>query len=114
MGNESQSFKKKDIKETKQQKFIIEILSKNYIHSKRIIKESEENIIQCDPEKLRTCYRIVSHIDNVTECLGEREKFIIQKEVMEGRTGKWYMEFLSAPSYYRHRSKAYEDFLHCL
>ncbi|MBO4919202.1 MAG: hypothetical protein J5365_03500 [Erysipelotrichaceae bacterium] len=95
-------------------KFEIELLSRNYINSKRIIKETEEDIIHCSYERLKAYRRIVSHIENVAECLGEKERLIIQKEVIEGKSGKWYLEYFSAPSYYRHRRKAYSEFLRCL
>ena len=96
------------------QKFEIELLSRNYLNSKRIIKETEEDIIHTSYEKLKAYRRIVSHIENVAEGLGEKERLIIQKEVIEGRSGKWYLEYFSAPSYYRHRRKAYSEFLRCL
>ena len=96
------------------QKFEIELLSRNYLNSKRIIKETEEDIIHTSYEKLKAYRRIVSHIENVAEGLGEKERLIIQKEVIEGRSGKWYLEYFSAPSYYRHRRKAYAEFLRCL
>ena len=95
-------------------KFEIELLSRNYINSKRIIKETEEDIIHTSYERLKAYRRIVSHIENVAETLGEKERLIIQKEVIEGRSGKWYLEYFSAPSYYRHRRKAYSEFLRCL
>ena len=95
-------------------KFEIELLSRNYLNSKRIIRETEEDIIHTSYEKLKAYRRIVSHIENVAEGLGEKERLIIQKEVIEGRSGKWYLEYFSAPSYYRHRRKAYSEFLRCL
>ncbi|MBR2534139.1 MAG: hypothetical protein IKE50_05105 [Erysipelotrichaceae bacterium] len=96
------------------EKFKIELLSRNYLNSKRIIKETEEDIIHTSYERLKAYRRIVSHIENVAEGLGEKERLIIQKEVIEGRSGKWYLEYFSAPSYYRHRRKAYSEFLRCL
>ena len=48
------------------------------------------------------------------ELLDEKERFIIQKEVIEGETGTWYLDYFSMPSYYRHRKKAYAEFLRCL
>ena len=99
---------------TNKDKFEIELLSRNYLNSKRIIKETEEDIIHTSYERLKAYRRIVSHIENVAEGLGEKERLIIQKEVLEGRSGKWYLEYFSAPSYYRHRRKAYSEFLRCL
>ena len=96
------------------ERFEIELLSRNYLNSKRIIRETEEDIIHTSYERLKAYRRIVCHIENVAEGLGEKERLIIQKEVIEGRSGKWYLEYFSAPSYYRHRRKAYSEFLRCL
>ncbi|MBQ6126564.1 MAG: hypothetical protein IJI77_06055 [Erysipelotrichaceae bacterium] len=65
------------------EKFEIELLSRNYLNSKRIIKETEEDIIHTSYERLKAYRRIVSHIENVAEGLGEKERLIIQKEVIE-------------------------------
>ena len=35
-------------------------------------------------------------------------------EVIEQENGHWYLEYFSTPSYYRHRRKAYKEFLRCL
>ena len=44
----------------------------------------------------------------------EKEKIIIENEVLRGKKGKWYKEMMSAPSYYRYRNSAYDNFLRCL
>ena len=44
------------------EKFEIELLSRNYLNSKRIIKETEEDIIHTSYERLKAYRRIVSHI----------------------------------------------------
>ena len=98
----------------KKQKIEIELLSWNYINSKRIIEETQDDIIPCNYERLKSHLRIVKHIENVARCMSDKERIIIQNEVIEGKTGKWYLEYFSAPSYYRHRKKAYTDFLDCL
>lgn len=98
----------------KKQKFEIELLSKHYLQSKRMLREHEDNVIRCHHEKLRVLNKVVNHIEYVVESLEEPDRFIIQKEVIEGKRGKWYLEYLSSPSYYRHRSRAYEEFLRCL
>lgn len=92
----------------------IELLSKSYINSKRLLHEAEEGIITRDYNRIDSYRRIVRHIEYCTNCLDEKSRFIIQNEVIEGKSGKWYAEFYSAASYYRLRQKAYEEFFRCL
>jgi len=95
-------------------RFEIELLSKSYRNSKRILKEVEAQLFHLDRMRMNDHQRIVMHIENVIESLDERERFILEKEVLEGKTGNWYLEYFSMPSYYRLRRKAYSEFLRCL
>ena len=96
------------------ERFEIELISRGYLQSKRILKEHQTNIRRVDPERYELCRTIVEHVENVTYSLEETERFIIEKEVLEGRRGKWYIGYLTMPSYYRYRKEAYRDFLNCL
>ena len=94
--------------------FEIEILSKNYIESKRKLKEHDSNLASYSTNRIRAYKRIVTHIEDVAKLLPEKERIIIENEVIHGKKGSWYLEFFSASSYYRHRNAAYSDFLNCL
>ena len=96
------------------ERFEIELISRGYLQSKRIVKEHQSNIKRVNTEKYRLCRTIVEHVENVAYSLDETERFIIEKEVIEGRRGKWYMGYLTRPSYYRYRKEAYKDFLNFL
>lgn len=96
------------------ERFEIELISKNYMQSKRVILENEENILHMSSRQLEPHRRIVYHIEYVVRSLDERDRFIIEKEVMEGRRGKWYLDYFTEPSYYRNRIRAYKNFLNCL
>ena len=89
----------------------IEILSKNYRDFKLLLEEAQQNIASHDRRKIESGIMIVTHIENVIENLDEDDRFIIEKEIMEGRKGNWYLEYFSASSYYRHRNRAYMNFL---
>ena len=39
------------------------------------------------------------------------ERLIIEKEILGGRDGKWYLEFFSESTYRRHLSQACEEFV---
>lgn len=95
-------------------KFEIDLLSKNYIQSKRQIIEHEAEIMRVNKERLKALKRVVDHIEHVAESLDDKEKLIIKNEVINGKKGKWYLEYFSKPTYYRIRYKAYHNFLRCL
>ena len=92
-------------------RFEIALLSENYLKSKRIISEYEENIIDLNSDRLAIHHRIVHHIEYVVESLYDKEKIIIENEVLRGKRGKWYKGIMSSPSYYRYRKSAYQNFL---
>lgn len=59
--------------------------------------------------------KIVNHMEDVLyNLLDEADFFIISNEVMKNKRGNWYIGYLSTPTYYRHRAKAYVNFLSCL
>ena len=67
----------------------IEILSKNYRDFKLLLEEAQQNIASHDRRKIESGIMIVTHIENVIENLDEDDRFIIEKEIMEGRKGNW-------------------------
>ncbi len=97
-----------------EERFQIELLSRRYLTSKRIVRESQEAIKGCPRRELEMHRRIMYHIEYVTQSLDDNDRFIIEKEVIEGRRGKWYSAYFSPTAYYRHRKKAYDSFLRCL
>ena len=98
----------------KNYRFEIELLSKNYIESKRRLKDHDERIVNYSINKIKAYRRIVSHIEDVVRILPEKERIIIENEVIHGKNGTWYLEYFSASSYYRHRKSAYSNFLNYL
>lgn len=92
-------------------KELIDIISKSYLTSKRKLRENELGITYKDNKRLN-CYRLnVYHIEYVVSCLNENDKFIINNEVLQGKKGNWYYDQMSTATYYRHRNKAYDNFL---
>lgn len=79
--------------------------------STKRIEESEMNIRKRSYDELRPSRIIVSHLRNVAKQLEEKERIIIENEVLLGKKGKWYLEYFSSSCYYRTRKKAYRDFL---
>ena len=96
------------------EKFEIELLSRNYIDSKRRINDYETKAVKYNHNRILTYRRIVNHIESVVKTLPDKQRIIIENEVIKGKSGNWYLEYFSAPSYYRHRNQAYENFLRCL
>lgn len=92
----------------------IELLSRNYINSKRVLNEVEEDVINVSEDRIEVHRKIVAHINYVTEAMEERERLIIENEVLKGKRGKWYKEMMSESTYYRLRHSAYYNFLRSL
>ena len=102
------------MKKLTKEQFEIQLLSQNYLESKRRLKEFDEKLVYYNSDKVRSYRRIVTHIEDIAMLLPEKQRIIIENEVLLGKTGAWYLEYFSAPSYYRHRDKAYKNFLKSL
>lgn len=50
----------------------------------------------------------------INNFLDDDDRYIVYNEVILGKTGSWYYEMLTVSTYYRHRRKAYNNFLTCL
>ena len=98
----------------KKQRRDIELLSRNYRDFKLLLDEVQGNVASHDYRKIEAGIKIIAHIENVIDSLEEDDRFIIEKEVIEGKRGNWYLDYFSASSYYRHRNRAYMNFLRCL
>jgi len=94
--------------------YVIKTLSENYRKHKRFLKEKECGISIRSKEELDDSNYIVSHTEMVVNGLRDRDRFIIYNEVILGKQGDWYRDYLSPATYYRHRREAYERFLRCL
>lgn len=95
-------------------KSLIDLLSRSYLNSKRILKENELGI-RSNTESSLESYRFnVYHIEHVVSCLCDNDRFIIDNEVIKGKRGNWYYEYMSSATYYKHRKKAYSNFLSSL
>lgn len=92
-------------------KLEIDLIARSYIIHKRRIRESENNGIKRSYEDIHASRCIVEHIEDVVASLNEKDKFIIENEIVEQKEGKWYMICLSTSTYYRQRKRAYKTFL---
>lgn len=98
----------------KNDRLSIILLSKSYILSTRKIREAEINARCLSYDEIRSTKYIVDHLEKVITQLDDKEAFIIENEVINGKKGKWYLEYFSPSSYYRTRKKAYRDYLRIL
>ncbi|MBO4359129.1 MAG: hypothetical protein IKX97_07745 [Erysipelotrichaceae bacterium] len=98
----------------KRQKFEIEMLSRHYLDSKYKLEDHSHALLEICPHRIKNYRRTVKHIEDVARTLPDKQRLIIEHEVMMGKTGTWYLEYFSASSYFRHRAKAYDNFLDCL
>ncbi|MBO7698601.1 MAG: hypothetical protein J6S38_06165 [Erysipelotrichaceae bacterium] len=96
------------------ERFEIALLIDCYINSKRIVNENEEVCTNLTHRNLEMHRRIVHHIEYAVETLHDKERLIIEYEVIRGKRGKWYTSYMTKPTYYRYRDKAYRKFLSIL
>lgn len=90
---------------------LIDLITKTYLKSKSKLREHELGVTNRNNNYLDH-YRVnVYHIEHVVSCLSDNDKFIIDNEVLKGKRGNWYFEYMSTPTYYRHRNRAYDNFL---
>lgn len=99
---------------SKKNKFEINAVARFFMIQRRIIKEYELGISYKSEKDIQTAKKILDKIYLVINDLDDNSKFIIHNEVVLGKKGGWYHGFLSTPTYYRHRCKAYNDFLEYL
>lgn len=96
---------------TKKNKFEIDAIARLYMIQKRILKEYDLGLTYRTKEQLENARRLIKKVTLIMNDLDESSKFIIKNEIVLGKKGSWYYGFLSVPTYYRHRNKAYKDFL---
>ena len=95
-------------------KRLIDMIAKSYMSSKLILRENELGISNRSNSYLEQYRFNVYHIETVVSCLNEDDRLIIANEVIAGKKGAWYHQYMSAPTYYRHRKVAYTNFLRSL
>lgn len=106
------SKKPKQSEEDKKLSLTIDVLNNSYHYHKRVLFEEENGYTDFDDGRLMYSRRSVSRIEKTLLMLPEREKLIIEAEVINSKKGtKWYREFFSTPSYYRNRKTAYKMFI---
>ena len=93
---------------------LISALSDSYLKHKRMLRENDLGVNRRSSGSLESARIIVSHTEMVVDSLKDRDRFIIYNEVILGKRGDWYREYLSTATYYRHRKKAYQTFIRSL
>lgn len=87
-------------------------LADSYAQCKQCIERSK---IMGDNQDNSNKKKIMARIESVIyNLLDEADFFIIFNEVIKNKRSTWYVGYLSTPTYYRHRDKAYVNFLSCL
>lgn len=99
---------------SKKNKYEIDAVAKCFMIQKRVLKEFELGIAVKSRQDIEYAKNMLNKIYLIINDLDDNSKFIIHNEVVLGKKGTWYYGFLSTPTYYRHRCKAYQQFLEYL
>lgn len=92
-------------------KSLVDMMARSYKQNKIKLNECQMGYGHYSEKDINVSRHIVDHIEMIVRYLNEQDRFIIHHEVILGKTGKWYRDHLSQPSYYRHRKEAYRTFL---
>lgn len=95
----------------KESREIIDIVRKAYSHSCRIIEQHYLNNICVSEEELQQAEKCKERIQSELKYLDETNYLVIKNEIIDGKTGSWYLELMSTPTYYRYRKIAYATFI---
>ncbi len=95
-------------------RYAIRAVSDSYLRLKRVLKEDEIGLVRRPRDIVLTADKIVSRTELIVDSLPEQDRFIIYNEVILGKKGDWYRDYLSPATYYRHRKGAYDRFIRCL
>lgn len=90
---------------------VITILSNCYKNKKNELVEHAAGRLELSNRRLESAHRIVETLETIIQKMKEDEYIIIYNEVIKGKKGKWYQDYFSVASYYRHRKIAYRQFI---
>ena len=85
-----------------------------FFRSKRIIEDTDNGYITCDPDVLDAYKKTVRKMEAAADILDDQERFIIENEVFSKNDGSWYKLYYSKSYYYRVRKMAFKNYLDCL
>ena len=96
----------------KKDAYLVDLINESYHYHKRFLSEVENGIKEYDSVRVKVCRKIVGHIDSVANEFTGKTKLIVDNEIIGNLKGsKWYVQYFSAPAYYRARRAAYRSFL---
>ena len=75
------------MKQLTKEQFEIQLLSQKYLESKRRLREFDEKLVYCNSDRIKAYRRIVTHIEDIVMLLPEKQRIIIENEVLLGKTG---------------------------
>jgi len=90
---------------------VIRMLAHSYRTSKRKLDEEIQGFYRYPKLDISDCLYRVKHMERCAEVLAPEDRLIILKEVIEGKVGRWYEEFMTSSGYYRRRNNAYRVYL---
>ena len=95
-------------------KILIDQISKSYLLSRNIVLENDLGVVKRSKRNVDAYRVIVDRIDSAISTLDDNDKYIIYNEVVLGKKGEWYRDYISTPTYYRHRKIAYNNFINSI
>jgi len=92
----------------------IQLLSEAYRFGINALYNHNKGIKRRPQKDIEAYKKITTRIEECIYLLDSESRFIIENEIIIGRNGTWYTEYLSTATYYRHANKAYKTYLRLL
>lgn len=80
----------------------------------RRIDLAENSGITCVSERISDDYAFRNYLERALQDCTKDTQLITVNDFLEIHERTWYLRYFSQSSYYRHRKKAVDEYLHCL
>ena len=87
------------------------LLIDSYQRIKKILSANEKGYCSIDKSVCEAMQMSIKKFDDFIEGLEEKERFIVENEVLLGKSGNWWTSYYSESAYRANRKSAYEKFL---
>lgn len=90
---------------------LVRYMGELYRSHRLLLLEKAHGYDNCDEQEEANAHWLIHRMNYSINNLNVQSRYIIRREIVDGKTGNWYQREMSVTGYYRLRKKAYRDFL---
>lgn len=90
---------------------IVRYMGELYRSHRLLLLEKAHGYDNCSSEEEENARWLIHRMNYSINGLSSQSRYIIRREIIDGKKGNWYEREMSVTGYYRLRKKAYRDFL---